>query len=249
MMSYRQKVIQSGNYIELYNYETPIKIGHKRKPRKQKRKNISAPEKDKNTQLFMRDFSVRRTRSRIARLINANPDLKNFLTLTFKESTTDLREANKIFHNFIKRLKRRYPNLKYLAVPEFQKDTDYYGRIKPEGGSVHYHVLINLEYVHFSEMTEIWGQGSVDLHTIRHVHNVGHYISKYIGKDLFDRRYFGMRKVLYSRNLDRPKIVVFARSVKEYLLTQTQKLKTLFEAAYVSDYQGRVDYGLYQMAM
>lgn len=186
-------------------------------------------------QKFLREFSVRRTRGKICRLINANPDLNNFLTLTFKENFTDLKEANLIFKKFIKRLKYAYPELKYLAVPEFQKR-----------GAVHYHVLLNLGYVENSELAAIWDQGFVMINTIRHVRNIGLYISKYIGKDLFDKRYFGMRKVLYSRNLDRPKIIVFARSVKEYLLKQATNLKQLFEKSYVSDWQGKIDYWLYQ---
>ncbi|MEI7498705.1 MAG: hypothetical protein WCK11_05520 [Candidatus Falkowbacteria bacterium] len=194
------------------------------------------PAKDLNTQLFLRDFSVRRTRGKITRLINANPDLKNFLTLTFKENLGDLKAANKLFHNFIKRLKRRYPDLKYLAVPEFQKR-----------GAVHYHVLLNLDFVAFTEMAKIWGHGYIDIHKIRHVKNLGLYISKYIGKDLFDRRYFGMRKVLYSRNLDRPKIIVFSQNIKNYLLQKLERTTRLFTTSYTSDYQGRVDYELYRL--
>lgn len=47
-----------------------------------------------------------------------------FVTLTFAENIKDVKLANKQFHLFIKRLKRIYPELKYLTVVEFQDKKD-----------------------------------------------------------------------------------------------------------------------------
>src|SRR3989339_896352 len=71
-------------------------------------------------------FSIQRTRSSIRRLTNANPQLDKFLTLTFAESTTDLVEANKLFHLAMKTIIHAKPDFEYIAVVEFQKDVDYH---------------------------------------------------------------------------------------------------------------------------
>ena len=118
----------------------------------------------------MRDFSLRRTRSRIVRLINANPDLKVFITLTFDSDVPSLVEANPIFKKFIKRLKRKRPNLKYIAIPEFQSDNDYYGQPKPNGGAVHYHLLVNFEMAS-DELKAIWQNGFVKINRIKLLKN------------------------------------------------------------------------------
>ncbi|MFA7702861.1 MAG: hypothetical protein WCX80_05405, partial [Patescibacteria group bacterium] len=133
---YRQKLIESGDYVEIYDYENFIKINQKRKRRRNKIKRPKFIGPPTYLEELCREtkngFSLRRTRSNIIRLVNSNPDLKVFITLTFDSHKfgdkpfTDFKECNLIFSNFIKRLKRKYPSLKYLAVPEFQ--SDYYHR-------------------------------------------------------------------------------------------------------------------------
>ena len=81
-----------------------------------------------------------RRRDTIRRLAccNFNNKYDKFLTLTFADNMTDIKECNLLFKNFIKRLKYQYDlhNLKYLAVIEFQ-----------QRGAVHYHVLLNIPYI------------------------------------------------------------------------------------------------------
>ncbi len=186
---------------------------------------------------MLSDSSVSRTRGRISRLVNANPDLNTNVTLTFKENFTDLREANKLFHKFIKRLKYRYSDFKYLAIPEFQ-----------QRGAVHYHMLINLKFVNHKEMAKIWREGFIQINKVKHINKLGKYISKYIGKDLFDYRYFKMRKILYSRNLEKPTVAVFKKDdVANFIKKDTENFEELFKRYYNSDYQGNVKYSLYKI--
>jgi hypothetical protein len=127
--TYSKKLIISGKKAELYYYEEAIKINKKMKKRKNYKKRtkeeiieeVKKCDKAEFKMEVIRDFSLRRTRSKIVRLIDCNPDLNTFLTLTFKDNVCDLREANLVFNKFIKRLKRQVKGLKYLAVPEFQK--------------------------------------------------------------------------------------------------------------------------------
>lgn len=181
----------------------------------------------------MRDFSLRRTRARITRLIDSNSDLKVFVTLTFKENIKELKEANVYFKKFILRLKYLHKDIKYLAVPEFQKR-----------GAVHYHLLINFEMAH-DKLQKIWGQGFVMINRVKHVNNLGMYISKYVGKDLFDIRYYGMRKILSSRNLEQPIIITVFQEIREFMLTAIGNIKPVFEKVYRSDWLGQIHYRMF----
>lgn len=192
----------------------------------------------------MRDYSLRRTRSRIVRLIDANPDLRVFITLTFNYDMPSLIEANPIFKKFIKRLKRRRPDLKYIAVPEFQKDTDFYGRPKKNGGSVHYHLLVNFEMAS-SELEALWKVGFVKINRVQHINHMGLYISKYVGKNLFDIRYFGMRKILASKNLEQPIVITVLKEIKDFIINTIGNIPPLFEKEYRSDWLGKIHYRLY----
>lgn len=251
MTTYRQKLIISGKKAELYEYEAPIIVGKKRKRPPTKRRTqaeVALEVKNSADSEFemevMRDFSLRRTRARIVRLIDSNPDLKVFITLTFNHDVPGLREANPIFKKFIKRLKRKRPNLKYVAVPEFQSDTDFYGRQKINGGSVHYHVLVNFEMAS-SELEALWKHGFVKINRVRHINHMGLYVSKYVGKNLFDVRYFGMRKVLASKNLEQPIIITALKEIKEFVKNAIGNIPPVFENFYRSDWLGIIRYRLY----
>lgn len=239
-MMYQEKLIISGNQVEFYKYEAPVKGGVKRRKKRvikrrtkeQVIKQIEESDESNYQMEVMRHFSLRRTRARITRLINSNKDMQTFITLTFKENITNLFEANDIFKKFIKRLKRQFPELKYLAVPEFQKR-----------GAVHYHVLVNIDYLENSKLSSIWQQGFVMINKVHHINNLGLYISKYICKDLFDVRYFGMRKILCSKNLEQPMILTALKDIVSFF--NPAKLKLLFEKNYLSDWLGKIKYRLY----
>lgn len=253
---YRQKLIESGDYVEIYDYENFIKINQKRKKRRnnKKAKKIGPP-------TYLEDlcretkngFSLRRSRSNIVRLVNSNPDLKVFVTLTFDSHKfgdkpfTDFKECNLIFSNFIKRLKRKYSDLKYLAVPEFQSDYYHRTNIRKEfGGNIHYHLLSNLPFIENTQLEKIWGYGFIKINNIRQVSAVGPYVAKYIGKELFDGRLNGKKKLFYSRTLNRSKIIITYSKIKEYLNNLKSPLKLLHETTYKSEYLGRARYRLYK---
>jgi len=191
MYSVYQKLIISGSFIEHYTYEKPYYIGYPQY-------RFSHRFRRQKNQEIIREDNVRRTRARIRRLINCNRDLQKFITLTFNTPTLTLRDANPLFHNFIKRLKRIFPDLKYCCVPEFQ----------PISGRVHYHFLCNIDVFYFKHSLEsLWGHGFCHITDIDNVDNVGAYICKYLGKGNFDTRYFVKRKFFYSLNLLRPVVV------------------------------------------
>lgn len=199
-----QKLVISGQFVEHYQYEQPyIKGMPQFKPfrlRVSKRKDLS-------TQEALREDNVRRTRTRIRRLVNSNHQLDRFMTLTFAENVKSLSEANACFYLFVKRLRYLYPGFEYLCVPEFQKR-----------GAVHYHLLCNTPFIPRNELEKIWGFGYVFLRKIDKIDNLGAYICKYLGKDNFDERLFRKKKFFYSVSLMKPLILDKLEDIKEALL-------------------------------
>ena len=158
---YDFKLIKSGRHIEVYHYQNKkIARGYQRKKRISQDKNILSrkdyeeivedwgcdEEKEKlhAEQKQKTIFSISRTRTNIRRLTNTNQHLDKFLTLTFAKSMPDLIVANKLFDTAMKRIIRARPEFEYIAVVEFQKDVDFHGNKKENGGSVHYHLLCNM---------------------------------------------------------------------------------------------------------
>ena len=256
-LAYRHKLIKSGDLIEIYSYEQAIRINHKRKKRRQKKDKTKVSKAneyyEKIEQAIKNNFSLRRTRANIVRLVNSNPELKVFITLTFDDkkssdgSFTDIAKCNLIFSNFIKRLKRYYPDLLYLAVPEFQSDYYFRSKVRKEhGGNIHYHVLSNLPYTANSSLAKLWRYGFVNINNIRHVSRVGLYVAKYIAKELFDGRLAGKKKIFYSRQLKRPEIIITGQKVKAYLNSLKSPPELLLDKQYKSDYVGEVRYRLFK---
>ncbi|OGF25114.1 hypothetical protein A2303_02050 [Candidatus Falkowbacteria bacterium RIFOXYB2_FULL_47_14] len=240
--TYDFKVVVSGKQVEVFKYKKNIwreydspKDEQVKKP---KQLNIFEQQKLKEQQI---KSSINRTKTELRRLINSNPGLNKFMTLTFAKSTTDIAQANYIFNQFIKRISYRYPDFQYIAVPEFQKDTDFYGRKKENGGSVHYHLLCNLPYIEMSALEWLWGQGMVNIRETGQVNNLGAYMCKYLGKELFTGRMFGKKKYFRSQSLSESVELIgwYAMKFVEKFLSL---ISPVFEKTFYSEWVGMVDY-------
>jgi len=267
--AYNFKIIKSGKEIEVYDYQDKeILRGYKRKERKKKKEkeikgqlNINQYKKElkkiEEWEINYKEktkFSIQRTRSNIRRLTNSNPQLDKFLTLTFSESTTELIKANKLFHLAMKRIIHTKPEFEYISVVEFQKDIDYHGKKKEKGGSVHYHLLCNIETIIKRDRFEwerwfqnrYWKYGFVKIKDVNKVDNMGAYFCKYLSKDMFDKRMFGKKKFFCSRNLNKPveligmkAIIFFNKFIKE--------LPIKFEKDFESEWAGKIKYTAYTL--
>jgi len=227
-----QKLIISGSVIEHFCYEKPYWVGF---PRFVSNKARFAHFRLSRPQEVIREDNVKRTRQRIRRLVNCNSDLTKFLTLTFASNICDIAQANTFFNQFIKRLSRLYPNLKYLAIPEYQKR-----------GAVHYHILLNLPFVPVKDLENIWGLGFIFINRIENVDNVGAYVCKYLGKENFDSRFFHKKKFFRSSNLLLPVVVDNFRDVLSFLsyfspISMLQK----FSFSFFTKWLGVVQYNQY----
>ena len=177
-----------------------------------------------------RSKTANRAREKVRRIINANPQLKKFLTLTFAENVTDIDFAHTALDRFIKRLNRKYRGFQYVCVPEFQKR-----------GAVHFHLLCNLPYVDVNELAKLWGHGFIKLNRIDNVDNVGAYVTKYMTKENMDERLIGRRSYSMSRGLNAPQVYTDEKQIEAELesLENVQRVQT---STYESEYYGIVRY-------
>ena len=243
--SYTEKIVVAGLFVEKYTYENKIILGRKRTRKRKK-------PKPRTEQTEMRGDALRRTRMNIMRLVNSNPDFLTFLTLTFDESKvenkkdiTEFEKCNYWFRAFIQRLKYSFPDIKYLAVPEFQGDYYFRTGVKKEfGGAIHYHLLLD-QKIDSQIMEKIWGHGFIKINKIQAINNVGLYVSKYLSKESFNKKYFGKNKFFYSRNINRPK--EYKGQDCEPILADLPQLKLVYEKEFESKHRGKVKVNLYKL--
>ncbi|HNV63034.1 MAG TPA: hypothetical protein PKN54_08820 [Candidatus Cloacimonas acidaminovorans] len=234
--TYDFKVVVSGKQVELYKYKKNVWREYETKKDEiliKEPKQLDLFEQEKLRKQRMK-FSVNRTRTEIRRLVNSNPQLNKFLTLTFAENITDLKTANYIFNKFILRMNYKYNNFEYLAVPEFQKR-----------GAVHYHLLCNLPFIEIAELQELWGQGFVKINKIDDVNNVGAYVSKYLGKEM-DERTFGKKKFFRSQNL-KQSVELLGYIAQKFVEKFLSLLTPVYEKVFKSDWIGEVEYFAYSL--
>jgi len=230
---YKIKVFKLGDIYEVYKYEIPVYAGyHKFKKRSNK---IT----DENTKKENRKKVVTRIRNNVRRLAIENfNEYSRFFGATFGDNITNMDYANNEFKKFIKRIKYRYGDFKYLAVVEFQ-----------ERGAIHYHMLSDFGYIEHSDLDKLWGNGFVWINSLltgnkgKPVDNVGAYIVKYMNKNNIDKRLMGKKAYFTSRNLKRPEIVYENLSLKDcfekYNLDNNHRV---FSNSFMSKENGKVLY-------
>ncbi|MBL7058662.1 hypothetical protein ISS03_04965 [Patescibacteria group bacterium] len=238
----RKKIVKSGKFIEIYEYGKPYWVGFPRLRR------LRPAPKIQRDQEKIRADNVNRTRKKIKRIVNSNPQLNCFLTLTFAKEITELKQANPIFNNFTKRMLNKYSNFEYLAVPEFQKR-----------GRVHYHVACKFNLPEFKDKEDereferwfaknLWRNGFIDVRPISNVKNIGSYISKYLGKEMFDKRFFRKKKFFYSKTLNMPEVYRKRREIKEFTdFFEPETMKPVFESDFYSKHTGDTTYKVYAL--
>jgi len=178
-----------------------------------------------------------RARALINRLVIANTDYQlcapRFVTFTFADNITSLKEAHVFWGSFIRKLKIQFPQIKYLAVVEFQKR-----------GAVHYHVLFfNLPYKKGMKKNihSLWGKGFIKFKSAKHIENIEHlglYLSKYLQKEIMDMRLRGEKAFFGSKNLTRPVMYRDAVTCGQMKLLASENNSTVTE--YQSTYFGLI---------
>lgn len=185
------KAVQSGDIVEIWEYTSHINV-QKVKRRKKRRSRPFLP----------RLRNVRAKKKNFERLVRSNVHGKgapNLLTLTMRD-VVNLKEAYSCFTRFGVKLRRTFPEVAWVAVPEFQKR-----------GAVHFHAFVwgvPLEYVERERKSRyvagLWGQGYVDFIRSDGKDALIGYLSKYMSKAMHDERLLGQRGYTSSRNCVRP---------------------------------------------
>lgn len=170
----------------------------------------------------LQERNGRYRKEKVIDLINANFTNKDkFYTFTFDPKKahengidpTDITSANKAIDRFLKRLKRRYKDVKFLWVVEFHQK-----------GSIHFHMICDLPYIPQKiMMNDIWKYGYCWVNRLdsnkfsKHgVDNVGAYVSKYMVKDNDDPKLKKKRSYNTSKgNLERPTVLYGAYANEE----------------------------------
>lgn len=167
--------------------------------------------------------SAQRCKTELYDILICN-DFDFFVTVTFDEN-----EINRLDDSVVRRawtvfcnnLHRKYPNMYYVAVPEYHKR-----------GGLHFHLLIGgikfedlkpvyayddkkQRYLYVTKGVckgdpiyniTVWQYGFSTMTVLRNKDAAKHYISKYITKQHADLRFFGKKRYYVSRNLRRPEI-------------------------------------------
>ena len=234
-----KKVIKAGDIYDEYCFERPLYRGG-RKPTKwiYAYRHASGIEKliillnvIKNRKRY-KESNVGRARKKIRTYVNANfNSYSKFVTLTTDQTNVafkNLISANHYFHLFIKKLRRKYGDFKYVAVPEFHKS-----------GFIHYHFISNLPFIKNEELRKIWGYGFVKINIIEKVDHIGAYVVKYLSKDLQKREKFN-NYYLRSRNLKEP-TVYYGEIARRVLMQANPELLRQYE--FENEFTGK---GLYR---
>jgi len=237
-----KKLIISGNLAELYIYEKPLYFNYPAPT--PTTDNVSQLQKKEDQIEQRRFFSVKRSRDRIRRLINSNSfqystHVPKFVTLTFKDNITDLKQARYFFDLYNKRLQRLFPHLKYLGVAEIQPQRFQKYNVKVW----HFHVIyFNLPYDKDIKklLKKTWTFGFSKINAIEHVKNIGAYVSKYLRKDLYEPQLFSQKCFFTSKGLIQPTEYKSLSTVNTHL--QKLNYKVEYETEYLSNTNGNIKY-------
>jgi hypothetical protein len=158
-----------------------------------------------------------------------------FLTFTFNNNQNfdiySLDICNKVFTNFLRRLRYAYPGIKYIAVAEYQKR-----------GAVHYHMVVEYEYIPQKRLEKIWSHGFISIMKIQKSNKLGAYLSKYLSKDLYTSTSSKTRKYFYSTGLKTPKVYYGIKAYKLYQKLIFAKHKPQYTGSYPTKYHGIIRY-------
>jgi hypothetical protein len=229
-----RKIVKSGEQLEIYTYSKELNVSRpKRHTRKNKRQAKSKTDSGASN-AYRRIKSIQRARQGFLRLVKANLQSDIFpalATFTCYEQLT-IEEAYEALRQFFTTLRGRYPDLRYISVPEWQKR-----------GNIHFHALVwgidpraifdevptyyrkklkRKTFEYYSEFCDFhgfklgnergtrdlqrcWGRGYFDILSATNSSGaLAGYLAKYLVKGLADRRLGNQRAYSSSHNVYRP---------------------------------------------
>ena len=255
---YNVKLVECGSYVQLYCYsEKKARTTGKdtsdlelREYRMNKIFGVTTTQQhntvNEEQPKVVEQRNIIRSKLECQRLAKANmSDWKTFITLTFEDTTkfdvTNVDDCNKRLRYFIDKVKRVYPEFKYICVPEFQKR-----------GAVHYHLLTNIaidnEKLIYKQNDnprffhiKYWIDGFTSVEKLKNEpKKVIGYIAKYMTKDI-DQKLFNRHRYFYSRNLITPSesyIDLDNPNDCEFLLKKIRGKEKIYSNQYINSFDG-----------
>lgn len=195
----RCKCVVSGDVVELYFYKVPVKCG-KRDENKKNRVEVKE-ENEIEENIDKRQDNLLRSRQNIRRIIWSNQSkYTKFVTLTYAETVLDIDTVRYDISKFVKNMKNKGYDMKYLYVLENQRER---GLKENNEGCLHVHMILFIDkYIPYEDINKSWRKGQTDIKVIDDIKNLGAYVCKYITKDNIAS--FGKRCYSCSIGLDRP---------------------------------------------
>lgn len=172
-----------------------------------------------------------------------------YITLTYGSENVTLDEASHDFENWIKRMRERYGDFKYLGVRSFQ------GR-----GTPHFHLIVDLPRIPLLELKDgtfqrIWRHGGVHVKRIYNVpvgtrrNKLQQYLLKNLAEFKADKRSYGKRLYLRSKNLIEPEVVKGDyEALKAELIASGHTLKLLESRRFDVEYLNYIELETYRVS-
>ena len=224
-----EKIIQSGDVIEFYDYKEGYLKGYQdsvRGPRRD-REEITIKE-----QLENRKSKLNSKKKRLKRLIHANKDnLKRFVTLTFEEDVTDMNVAKKRLDRFKDKIRYNYRSFKYIIVFNYQ-----------ENGRLHFHILWDLPYIEQDELVELWGNGTV---YVDKPENIANYMANHINEELVRPEFIDNKTYFSSKGLKKPQEYTNEDALDILWDLKMSRNGPVFTTKFENDYLGEINYEKY----
>lgn len=244
MSNFRYSLTVAGNVLTEKIYEKCQYVLYEANERKPRRELSLEEQKE------IRRRSALRARKTLVDAVNANfgwvrrgfrygDKSVKFLTLTYKENMTDYARLSGDFDLFKHRLEYHLrEKIQYVCVPERQ-----------ERGAWHLHVLLFCSFIPIDTLKRLWnetqGQGGFNVKRVQHVHNVGKYIGKYVGKDFEDADGLAGRKRFwcsqgFTKSVSRFRLKENPALDVKGVFSKRKLLASCYESEFESEHTGKV---------
>ncbi len=244
--TYRYRAVIAGDVIEVYEYRN-FQVSQKGKSIRDRQKREDRTDEDREKD---RKRNLWRARKGLIRTINANvgqhgTERTKFFTMTLdsEHETFDLKEGNREFNKFIKRLEYHLKRkVHYTAITRFQDGHRPGGKTQGREGVIHHHVVFyDMPYVPHEKLAAIWGRGFVWINAVDDVDNLGVYVVEgYMGKEIDDTRLNGQKHYWSSRGLVKPREI--CGNDDPTIRLGIQEREPVYQKTFTSDYVGTVHY-------
>ena len=228
-MLYNSKIIISGNFVEIYEYDkhfsdmkknqskilTSLELSILNKEREKFSFEKIERDEDDYLKSYVKIINEETGEITIKEIDRTNEVQKRSMQNIHRiiNSNLNQRRTSEKFYTLTfkenmqdrKKAIKEFNKFVYKLRRKLDKKIDYLATLElQKRGAIHFHVLFfNLKFMKNDEIEKMWGNGFVKLKSVKS-EEVAFYIVKYITKDIATGREKGQRRYLHSRGLKKP---------------------------------------------